>query len=100
MEKLQEEQRIMLEEERRKREEFEKEQSEKEGQLRGNYFQSLVMKKKLYNYIIFCLFAHFYIKESFLDKVKKLGIIGTYLLAFTQPSRDQSEYQKRTLSVS
>jgi hypothetical protein len=37
LEKLQEEQRIMLEEERRKREEFEKEQSEKEGQLRGNF---------------------------------------------------------------
>ena len=69
MEKLQEEQRIMLEEERRKREEFEKEQSEKEGQLRGNYFQSLVIKKNFfsYNFFAFCAFLHK--KESFLDKV-------------------------------
>ena len=57
MEKLQEEQRIMLEEERRKREEFEKEQSEKEGQLRGNYFQTLVMKKNFFNCIIFAFCA-------------------------------------------
>ena len=60
LEKLQEEQRIMLEEERRKREEFEKEQSEKEGQLRGNYFQSLVMKKTPLQVYDFLPFSHFY----------------------------------------